>query len=397
MYCPYLWKSQCILTDGKVSPCCHSSSKKNWKNIDFEQGIYSKEHRIARETMQNNGWPDVCAVCENNEKQNIKSPRQRALERFNSHTEQIKLEYLDIKFSNVCNLSCRMCNPASSSQLEYLYSKDKKDDIPSFLQFYHRKSLRETSDNEFRKERYVKQCIIDGLEHLKVTGGEPFASRPFLNVIDWCDEENYCENVGLSVTTNGTKYNQLLLWKLSKFKYLNVVVSVDGTGKIYDYIRQGSTWEKLQRNLGSFDDFFKDKKDKLRYHNNTIHIATILQFYNIFDIPNLIDWCVDKNYRLKVDVNLKPEDSELSIKYLPLFLKREAIKDLQAKQKEHSDKSWVVDQVTNIVKYIVSTEGKEDNNKHKELKKTISIQDKKHKTKYFDYLDKRQVDFIDHV
>mgnify|MGYP000698025377 CR=1 FL=1 len=397
MYCPYLWKSQCILTDGNVAPCCHSSSKREWKKIDFLQGLQSDQHNLARELLKNNEWPEVCSVCQKNEDKQIKSPRQRALEMFDTKSNEVRLEYLDIKFSNVCNLSCRMCNPASSSQIENLYKNDDKDDMPSFLKFYHQKQMRESYATEEKKANYVKKCIAEGLKHLKVTGGEPFASSAFLDVIRWSNQENYSQNLGLSITTNGTKYSNLLLSKLENFDYLNITVSVDATGRIYDYIRQGSNWKRLQENLESFDKFFVNKKSKLRFHNHTIHIAAVLQFYNMFDINALINWCSSKNYRLKIDVNLKPDDSELSIKYLPWQIKEEILNELNISLKQNENNSWARDQIQTVIKYINSTKEQENLQKNIDLKNTVLIQDKKYNTNFKNYLDKRQVDFLNAI
>ena len=131
LYCPYLWKSQCILSNSKVLPCCHSSAEK-WNTLDFAEGISTEKHTEARNLLTNNTWPDECKVCKDNENSNIKSARQRANEFFNTTDKlNVSLEYLDIKFDNTCNLSCRMCNPQSSSKIEKLWKG--VNTVPNFL------------------------------------------------------------------------------------------------------------------------------------------------------------------------------------------------------------------------------------------------------------------------
>jgi MoaA/NifB/PqqE/SkfB family radical SAM enzyme len=396
-YCPYLWKSQCILANSKVIPCCHSSTNKTWNEINFEDGIRTSHHQEARDLMQNNKWPEVCTVCKNNEANNLPSPRLRAIQIFGEQNKEVTLEYLDIKFSNKCNLSCRMCNPLSSSSLEKLYKKSKKDDMPEFLQLYHNKDMSESYDAELKKAEYTKKAIKEGLKHLKITGGEPFASVPFLNVVNWAIENNYTQNLGLSLTTNGTKYNKKLLEKLYKFNYLSIVVSVDGTGDIYNYIRQGTDWNRLQDNLNLFDNFFYDKKDKFRYYNNTIHIAVVLQFYNIFDIPNILEWCIKRGYRPKIDVNLKPNNSELSIKFLPDDFKYEIIKYLEFYLENFESNDWALSQLNLVLDFVKSTIGKGSNEKNKQLKHSIIKQDKIYKTDYRNFLHQKQIQFLNGI
>lgn len=397
MYCPYLWKSQCILPDNKVTPCCHSSGNQEWNQIDYTQGITSAVYKQAREQLQKGEWPTVCSVCQNDEEKNIKSARQRSLEIFHNQTHNVELEYLDVKFNNMCNLSCRMCNPSSSSKLENLYKTKSREMLPSFLQNYYMVDFKTSTEEEFKKLGYTKKCIENGLKHLKVTGGEPFASASFLEILNWCNENNYSDNLGLSIITNGTKYNKSLLNKLVKFKYVSVSVSLDGTENIYNYIRQGSNWDKLQKNLNLFDSFFNDKKDKLRFHNNTIHVAVVLQFFNLFDIGNIIAWCSKRGYRPKIDTNLKPIDSELSIKYLPWDLKKSAINDLEKLLHQYKNQEWYSSQLEKVLNFIKSTKKNHDSRKNLELKNTILKQDKLYKTNYKNYLDQRQIDFLKNV
>jgi organic radical activating enzyme len=392
-----LWKSQCILPGGHVSPCCHASLKKEWKNVKYHDGIVTREHELARDLMRKDKWPDICSTCRENEKDNITSARQKALLFFGNQSEKVELEYLDIKFSNLCNLACRMCNATSSSKIEDLYSNDDVNDIPDFLKYSVQSQASNIFEDEYAKAEYVKECISSGLKHLKVTGGEPFASKPFLEVINWCIDTGYSKDLGLSITTNGTKYNERLLSKLVEFKYVSTVVSVDGTHNIYNYIRQGSNWDKLQENLDNFDSFFQDKKEKLRFNNNSIHIAIILQFYNVFDISNLIGWCIERNYRPKVDVNLKPNDSELSVKFLPWYIKKAVIHDLSHGLQSHQNSDWACSQIQNVIDYLESTKDLEDKNKNEELKRTILKQDMKYHTKFEDFLDQRQIEFLNGI
>ena len=122
--CPYLWMHQCIGTNATVHPCCVTyNNDPQWKTITFEQGITSPVHKKSRNEFLKGKFPLICKVCKDDESNNIISHRQQAIRNFpGCNYNEIKIKYLDMKFTSTCNLSCRMCIPSSSSQLEKLYS-----------------------------------------------------------------------------------------------------------------------------------------------------------------------------------------------------------------------------------------------------------------------------------
>ena len=107
-----------------------------------------------------------------------------ALERFGfPKTKGIK--YLDIAFSNKCNLACRMCKPSDSSLLNDLYEGETH--LPEWVDTDWPASQQKPD----KKVIYVKKLITEGLELLKVTGGEPFACKYFMSVIEWAIKKDY--------------------------------------------------------------------------------------------------------------------------------------------------------------------------------------------------------------
>ena len=104
--------------------------------------------------------------------------------------------------------------------------------------------------------------VKNGLIYYKVTGGEPMACKYFMECIDWIIENDYAKNMVLFFTTNGIKFNKKLMNKFIKFKQINFTVSIDGTEKIYDYIRYHGSWDKIQKSMDlvqSYKDRYPEK------------------------------------------------------------------------------------------------------------------------------------------
>ena len=130
-------KSFCILPfihlhvneNDSIKPCCFSAKldKKYSQEFDF----YSDLEFTNIRTKMLNGEPiPQCTNCYNIEKNNLQSFRIRDttewLEKLNikNFNEVIpNLIYYDVRNDNLCNLSCRMCYPGASSQLEKEYTQ----------------------------------------------------------------------------------------------------------------------------------------------------------------------------------------------------------------------------------------------------------------------------------
>ena len=86
------------------------------------------------------------------------------------------------------------------------------------------------------------------------------------------------ENIVLQYTTNGTVVNPGILDALSQFKQVRIMFSIEGTGKLYEYIRGGSyTFEQLEKTLDRYASL------------NTVQIGfnVTIQAYNLLNLKEL--------------------------------------------------------------------------------------------------------------
>ena len=120
----HLWANQMV----RLKPCCIAGGfeeKLSLRDNNVDEVFNSKQMKELRESMEKGRKTFLtCNICYEREDRGEKSPR----ERFNENTlwkivPEVKedfsvdtdLRYVDIRFSNLCNFKCRMCNHTFSS------------------------------------------------------------------------------------------------------------------------------------------------------------------------------------------------------------------------------------------------------------------------------------------
>lgn len=264
MSCKYLDHQLCVRTSGEYRLCCASlepSHQYNIKTHTIEEWFSSDIHTQAKQSIENGILPDSCIRCRTDEQSGIQSMRQRP------RVYGPGLSHLDIRFSNQCNLRCVMCSPMSSSSimLEHEQLGDKSPWGTIQVEEY----------NWYNTEIADEIANISTLKEVYLTGGEPFMVRGLDKFIDKLDRK-----VNLRFNTNGTLNNRKLYQLLSEFEHVSLAFSIDGIGKVNDYIRYGSNWEEVEENLLVAKEYSID-----------VSITPTIQIYNYPYIKELWDYC----------------------------------------------------------------------------------------------------------
>ena len=124
---------------------------------------------------------------------------------------------------NACNLKCRTCNANYSSK----WRKESIDREHSILGT--------TLEDRLTRLRTILQFwldIEDWLPHvrvLEIMGGEPFYMKEFRKLIDKLVDLGVSKNIMITLSTNGTFYNDKLIDKIvGNFENLGFNISLDG-------------------------------------------------------------------------------------------------------------------------------------------------------------------------
>jgi MoaA/NifB/PqqE/SkfB family radical SAM enzyme len=196
------------------------------------------------------------------------------------HNNFHDIRFLEFNMSNICNLKCRMCNGISSSawvkeeiklnQLNANYQRPV--DHPEF-------GYQNISDKVVEK-LFAYPEYFKNLKYLSIKGGEPYMEPANKKILERLINLGISKNITVDVTTNGTIVDEEFHRLAKEFGHTKWTVSVEGVGKLYDYIRGGKNhpFEELESNLKYFELF------------DRVIIAVTVMTYNISQLHKISDW-----------------------------------------------------------------------------------------------------------
>lgn len=357
-FCIAPWISMMISTDSSVKPCCvYKESTGNLKNQSLKDIWNNKDYRKIRKKIINNVEVSGCETCHKTESYGKESLRQSLNREFLDHVKKVdqtsndgvlenfELVYLDSRFNNLCNLSCRMCDENSSSSWHKpgvamgLINKSS----PVFL-----------SASKYPGELFEQiKDHINTVEKIYFAGGEPLIIDEFYQILEYLDK-NKKHHVKLVYNTNLTKQslknkNIFEYWK--NFKNISVGASLDGEYARGEYLRSGTVWNDVIE--------FRKKMISCRPDIDFSVSATV----SILNCLHVVDF--HKNW---VEQKLiKPEDFNVGLLFAPEFLKIDnapsSLKDkISKKYVQHLDWLRTIDKLGRATAGFESVLSQIDNN-----------------------------------
>jgi sulfatase maturation enzyme AslB (radical SAM superfamily) len=240
-----------------------------WRDSTVRQDIQKK-------MLQGETIPDSCSVCYNYEKLGIESYRQfeskdwlnqldisdfGQLEKINSP------RYYEISWSNKCNIKCRGCVPSRSSAIE---TEFKRHNVIM--------PWKDLVSKDYPPIEIVDIEHLDKLSRVYVTGGEPLIMPETVEFMRRCVAAGKID-FELTMSTNGVKLPEEFLSLAKNFTNLNLSLSLDGYGKINDYWRSGSQWERIVQNMHI-----------IKQNGISMTINTVPGIYNVTNLHLLFEW-----------------------------------------------------------------------------------------------------------
>ena len=278
--------------DGVCAPCCYYISGKEEKK-DFqlkgnvEVGFNSSTFKDICKKMLRKKYVAGCRRCYDEEEAGSKSYGRVMSEYFTKHFQtDTTIKGLDIALSRECNLACRMCGSDYSTKWDEISRKlDRK--IPHYYNI--------NLDNIISKEE-----TYHSVTHWKIVGGEPFIGKTFYNFLEKIKDLDLSKKI-LEISTNCTvfpksKYLEILL----KAKRISLGISIDGIGKLGEYIRVYSKWNQVNKTAKLWNEFAA-KHPSLR-----IHTQITVSIYNIHDLYSIFKWAKDRNIVFKFHILYGP-------------------------------------------------------------------------------------------
>jgi len=293
----------------------------------FQQGDFVTQ---IRHSLQQGMPVKGCGTCYNAEKNKQISHRNRrniqaaiyqesfdeslrnslSFPRLSNVVTNNRPSFIHVSFSNLCNLSCRMCYPAYSTNLYSTFKKAKivTDESP----------LKDWTDDQDLWDSFVDLVLDnDQLVCLHIMGGEPLLQKKFYELIDLCIQHSKTD-FHLTFVTNGTHLSTEIIDKLKKFKSVQLEISVENFHQTNDYIRLGSDFEKVKKNI----------KNLLLHSDNKFQIVlrTVFQALSAENYITILDFALENC--LTIDNNFLFGNEFLHSKILPTVVKNKLVEDL---------------------------------------------------------------------
>ena len=160
--------------------------------------------------------------------------------------------------------------------------------------------------------------IVNGLRHLKFTGGEPLMVPSVKKLIDYCVDNDFAKNINLMIITNVTLINDEWIGLFKAFKFVNIICSIDGIGDTFEYIRHPANWNDVNSKL--------QKLSKVQTEQLVTSTTFTLQAYNILEIKNIVE--LAKQYNFHINVIPLDAPAYLDVRNVPQDLKDEALRQI---------------------------------------------------------------------
>jgi hypothetical protein len=296
-FCVMPWVGASIANAGQLTPCCaydESASlafdKKSHHIDNFKTWKITQLNLVRQELLdgiKHSGCHRCWEVEETNAK-NTYSERQLYNKHFGKNLEKSgelivdQLEHLSIAFGNTCNLRCNMCGSYSSSS----WNTEIKQNFSILHDFKYPIVDSEFCWYESENFKNLTPSLIADLKYVRLIGGEPLFTPEAIAFL-----EQLSPLVYLNIVTNATHLKDSVYKLLSKFKQIDVLVSVEGIGTHNDYVRYGSKWENIDTNI---------KRLNTLHNLNFFNIGYIIQHYSYYTLIPVLQYCVDHAYILRV-------------------------------------------------------------------------------------------------
>lgn len=242
-----------------------------------------------------------------------------------------RIRQLELSGSNVCNLACLQC----SSQFSTAWIDDAK-------KLYFDWQMVETKGDPEQIIKNLSMIDLTALHRIDLKGGEPTLNPENIAVLEHLREKNILRNVEIFMTTNGTVINERLMELFEEAKFVMVQMSIDGPGKLNEYIRFGrnetASREVLERSIWRYS-----LLPRVR-----INMITAIMSYNVLRLVELRDWWMNLAERngamlKRIDFNLLVTHPEyLSVRVLSKPFRDKIVEFLEGSELYPGEFSYVI-------------------------------------------------------
>jgi len=262
--CQLKWSHSTVFLPTNQTSSCHRVDQHDIQdNFDFHN---NPEKIIARKQMLQGEWPGKgCEHCKVIEDAGGTSDRMLHLKfpglgpppelKDNLTATHVTPRWVEVYFSNLCQLACNYCDEYFSSTWQtenrkfgYINDPNRK---PKPLQYM------QASENNLKKFWIWADTNIEHLYNLHVLGGEPFTQPQTDELFEYLSTKE-CPELTVTITSNLSIPHDKMIARIKKLqelkfnhniKHWHVIGSLDNWGEHAEYTRYGLKLDLFVKNF----------------------------------------------------------------------------------------------------------------------------------------------------
>ena len=325
-FCPLPWNSINLRNNGDLRLCCNANSYTANRGIirkedgtpynagkdDWNEARNAELLKDVRKTMLKGEWHPECERCRQEETNDIRSRREYEredwAEYFGKHidakkafeitdedgtidVDKQKINFVDIRYGNFCNLKCRMCGPTDSHK--WYEDHVKVHNRTHFKDTHEVIELTKNAKGKYSTDQYdwfqdsnmywhnFEKYAVDA-HKLYIVGGEPLIIQEHFESLERIVASGKAPGMRLEYNTNLTNVPPRLLEIWEEFKEIRLGVSIDGYGDVFNYQRFPGNFDQVYKNMQAIDD---NKNIALKGW-----FAVTVTPLNVFHFPEFMKW-----------------------------------------------------------------------------------------------------------
>ena len=316
-FCMMPWVHMHLWPAGFTYPCCMSDPDHPIGNTQTQslQDIWNGDQmRQIRMNMLQGEPSKECRRCYELEENGMQTLRTSSINNFaEQHWQKVmdtsddgsagdvNMAYMDIRFSNLCNLKCRSCGPQFSSS----WFEDHKQ---MYGELNHPKILKVR--DEMKSFMDELEPLLESVERVYWAGGEPLITDEHYRILDkWIEMGK--RDVAMDYTTN---FTQMRYKRKTAFEYWNafdkvrVAASLDANHKRGEYLRKNMDWAQVVQN----------RRDMIEQCPQVyFEITPTVSVYNVLNLPDFHKEWIEEGLldpqNIRINILLDPTYMRLSI------------------------------------------------------------------------------------
>ena len=275
---------------------------KEYKPLTLEQHWNSDHMRSVRQRMMAGEELSECQVCDHKLlNTNVYRSyfnqlfKHKVDEAYDSTDETgattMPTVSFDYRFNNLCNFKCRMCGDMLSSSWEAESRKEKSwnENSQPWMASPLREQIKKFQDTQVVEE-FTNAVETKTIKEIYWCGGEPLMWDIHWKAMQRIIELGFAKEVYVRYNTNlsRTSLKGIKLFDLlPQFQDWQVCSSLDGTGEVGEYIRDGLDYKQWLQNFKEGLAVAKTSREmRLDY---TITMPGLLELKNMFDLSQELD------------------------------------------------------------------------------------------------------------